>query len=211
MKKLISIVLIFTCLCLGACSRSSLNPAFFHIDSFNELIEENCCSRNDASQALIDRSPDGKISDVSVDEVLEITNHRLLYWKYNECCIECDDAIYEVVNQAQGLYMVIGVCEDFELRDDYKDYKEYIERTAIYGNYGHSGTAYPTITISRNEVMCYEIISIGKWSYYNVYLGCYDRASGTSVRIHYKLPTADNEEQIQYLRNWGIPVVTDYT
>lgn len=131
----------------------------------------------------------------------------------------------EVEPGAQGLYLNIFIAEDYDVDEDRFDsneeFLEYIiENKQNYIGYVEDNSRMDfdgedMLEISEmTYICCYESrvaypYEKHEWSY-DVFIATYDEETGSYVRIEYTLPKKDNEEEIQELRDLGIPIITDF-
>ena len=216
MKKFISVVLIVACLGLSACkskdkyNKDSINSAFYSYDSIAELIEEReYIEFFDLNDELYDEDTNDYFDDYE-DIANEIVGDKLIY-QYDErgdyYAIMDIYGFYggwirlvQSVPSCQGLYCSIRVFED--PTDDLEGYEDTFK--AIGSDYDEF------LETSKGVRINYGIEEFGKVGRYNVLLSYQDTKKGNIVIIMYTIPTEDNEEEIQELRNLGIPVITDY-
>ena len=237
MKKFISAVLIVACLGLCACeakvkriapiaetetqqqdsedNEGSINPAFYSFDSIDEFVEERgYIESGDLNDELYDKSSNAYFDDYE-DIANEIVGDKLIY-EYlfmgniiNEYVIMDVNSFYNYsmhldysILRCQGLFCRIKVYED--PTGDLEGY----EKTSV--------TTPPTVKyIELQETSAGVRISYTTFDYdgfgqYVALLSYQDTETGNIVVITYNIPTEDNEEEIQELRDLGIPVITDY-
>lgn len=105
----------------------------------------------------------------------------------------------------QELEIVISARENFNLPSEYEDLDEYF-KYYYHNNYATSLSGNNITTTSENVLIGCK---------YNDTRNCvllmhYDSKSGTLVIITYYIPTEDDSDDIEILRELGIPVYTDY-
>ena len=218
MKKFISVVLIVACLSLSACNKynkDSINSAFYSYDSIDEFVEERgYIESGDLNDELYDKSSNAYFDDYE-DIANEIVGDKLIY-EYSSMGNVIDVYVIMDVNsfynysmhldysilRCQGLFCRIKVYED--PTGDLEGY----EKTSV--------TTPPTVKyIELQETSAGVRISYTTFDYdgfgqYVALLSYQDTETGNIVVITYNIPTEDNEEEIQELRDLGIPVITDY-
>lgn len=223
MKRLISIVLIISCLGLCACkskekdskpkddyNKDAINSAFYSCDSTEELFKKR--EYLDYSE-LFDELTDQLIDQnkhTPVDGYKDIASRTVgdklicMQRSGNYCVMDTYGFLSTSLSfgtdpTLQGLYCSIMIYEmPSKSVDDYD--KMYL----AHGGYDNDCETAEGVRIH------YGIETFGSYGRYNVLLVSQDKESEHVVVMTYAIPTIDNEEEIQELRDLGVPVVTDF-
>lgn len=212
MKKFISVVLIVACLSLSACNKynkDSINSAFYSNKSTERLLEKGkYIDYWDLNDELYD--DDGNAYDDYEDIANKIVGDKFIYY-YDE---DTDSyAIMDVYGYYSSrldfydssriwkcFYCSINVVENPTY--DVEQFEEWMMRfDETYDEF---------VETSEGVRINYGIEEIGDFARYDVMLTYQDTKTGNIVLITYYLPTEDNKEDIEELRDLGIPVITDF-
>ena len=123
-----------------------------------------------------------------------------------------------IERKPQGLYVEISIKENYELSDKYDSMEDYLK--TVDASRGFSECNSHEVFETSSGIY----ISYAEWSMllpaanptgyvqcmYAVAMKYFDSESGTMVIIEYYLPIEGNEEEVQELRDLGIPVITDF-
>ncbi len=269
MKKLISIVLIFTCLCLGACKSNikcrELNPMYYSQEELMEYLgQHGYVTYEDVDrevEALLQEEPyysqyenddfytqKSKLSALYEKCFREVSEDYICN-KYI-CYVEEFDAYFHLFlidserygaehsgpgfdnypwsyNPAQGLRVEVKVMSE---PNDYSD-SDVLDKQfqqMLIGLY--RSTDVDTVIdegtrceISKDTLMYYYSEDVydeafyeiygdmdHQNSYYRVFIVSINPETKARVSIMYTIPEKDNEEEVQELRDLGLPVVTDF-
>ncbi len=111
-----------------------------------------------------------------------------------------------LLNSSEGVINIVRGEGQEEMDFDGQDMLEISEKTYI--RYSVGRLAYPYDQIEE-EFEEFGFDGEPVWCY-DVFVLSYDSKTGSVVKIQYILPEDDNEEEVQELRELGIPVITDF-
>lgn len=130
-----------------------------------------------------------------------------------------------LIPSPQGLNVRILLKEDFTQTENFDTIEGYLKEVSLSTQ--HSGTygsrrelkLYDTFPISSNAYLTYGVSAVkrnvydddvAKYCMYMVAIRFYSPETDTMLQIFYSIPVKDNEDEIQMLRDFGIPVITDF-
>lgn len=216
MKKFVCSLLVLACFGMCACNsakKARVNPAFSTEEALMRMIEDNGYYEvNALHKTCAEEAPKDEFGNLSeedlADYVAKKIGDKMIYQKTDLRTTFYDfESFYDLYltkpddgYTGQGLLLTVSTKEDFDMPSQVKNLKEYYEKGFLSGK-----TIFDTELDGGLLMYCYE-----KQNTYAVDLLYEDKAAKSLVYIRYEIPKEDNAEEIQELRDLGLPVVTDY-
>lgn len=177
----------------------------------------------------------GYMTDEAFEEWADETvSDRMIYsfsrpgdgsWLY--CIIQDVDALHhhmgdrfkrKIETKPQGLFVGITIKENYKLSDEYDSMEDYLKTIHVLNDWPELNS-HEVFETSSGIYIVYGEYSLflpsddsGEYvqCMYVVEMWYFDSEAETMVKIEYNLPIEDNDEEIQELRDLGIPVFTDF-
>lgn len=193
-------------------STNGINPAFFSNEAIRKMFTEKGFpdynviyeeANNEAPQTEYDgnmvvmpadltNAMIGKIGDKMT--YLESSQNTYTLWDSDSIV-----SLYGEPYEYQGLFLLVNIYDKFEFPEGCKNLDEY------FVSCNGDNVEFKEVLSDDMLITCYTF----KYGY-AVDLFCLVPDSTAMVAFKYEIPFVDNEEEIARLKEFGLPVITDY-
>lgn len=189
-----------------------INPAFFNVDALKKMFEEK--GFPDYDVIYEESNNEAPKTEYNGDEVVmpaDLTNAMIgkigdkMTYKatpQNTFTLWDSDSIVSLYGEPyeyQGLYLLVKIYDTFELPEGCKNLDEY------FVSCNGDNVQFKKVLSDDLLITCYTF-SLG----YVVDLFYLVPNSNSMITFKYEIPFVNNEEEIARLKEFGLPIITDY-